>query len=324
MKNASLIRLFRISLRDMLQSYPSSPVLRFVLSLIFALPTLRFAYLLVRFNRDIYQRGLKDAAGTLLKRFYRGVAVYGKNPFSAKAKKSYGDRAGEQPSGGLLVLANHPGIGDSLALLSVLDRRSVHLVVSERDFFYALPALGPYLILVSENPAKRNGVIRAMLEALHRGEAVVLYPAGEIEADPFLHPESPMLKQWSSVIGLLIRLARQGAFEFSIVSALCANVLPPRIMGRRKLHTEEQREVREKRAVGKIIGLGAAKHEQVVLLWGFRARSSGLPDISAAALTDRIMNEVINSFHRCFPVGKGSSFVEGRRSHAVQELAVGS
>uniref|UniRef100_A0A7C3EJT0 Phospholipid/glycerol acyltransferase domain-containing protein n=1 Tax=Gracilinema caldarium TaxID=215591 RepID=A0A7C3EJT0_9SPIR len=320
MNQASLIRLFKISLRDMLASYPENPFLRLLLSIIFALPALRFAYLLVRFNGDISRKGVQPAAERLFREFYRSVQVHGKpptEPTEGVGKAPQGTLAQGKPPTGLLIVANHPGVGDSLALLSVLARPDIHLVAAERDFFYALPALLPYLILVPQDPVKRNGVVRAMVKALKQGETVVLYPAGEIEPDPILHPESTMLKSWSTVIGLLVRLARQGSFDFSIATAITANVLPPHVLGKAGAITKEAQEKREKRALGIIIGLGAAKRDPVILVWPYQVRASILPNDSAEAITGHIMDEVISRFHRDFPVGEAGSLLQGSSAQVL-------
>mgnify|MGYP005848196295 FL=1 len=336
MKKASLIRLYQISLRDMLAAYPKNPIIRFILSLLFTVPALRFAYLLVRFNEDISRKGLQGAAQRLLREFYRGVSQYRESPGAERAPHESPSSAGsayENPgparegpqvfsqvssqvsSKGLLILANHPGVGDSLALLSVLERQDIFLVAAEREFFYALPALIPYLILVPEDPAKRNGVVRAMLGALKAGATVVLYPAGEIEPDPMVHPESAMLKPWSTVIGLLVRLARHGVFDFSIDCAITANVLPPHVLGKGRAKNRADQEKREKRALGKIIGLGAAKQDQIILVWPYHLKAVDLPEASAEVLTSHIMDEVVSRFHRCFPVGKNGSPFQRRAAH---------
>ncbi len=320
--DASIFRLFTISLRDMLQAYPPHPFIRGGLAFLFALPALRFAVRLASFNRDINRRGLRVAAEHLLGQFYHGVTVYGEPPSDINSTLDK-----DSGSAGLLVLANHPGVGDSLALLSILERDKVRLVAAERDFFYALPALLPYLILVPEDPARRSRVIRAMLDALKRGETVVLYPAGEIERDPFLHPEQPPLKNWSAVIGLLIRMARDKNFDFTIASVLTANVIPAHIIQpARSIGTvgAERQALLERRAVGSIIGLGAAKKDNIALLWGYCVRAAELPEGSAAALTSHIMDEVSGSFHRVFPVRKAGSFFQSGRPHTSQTAAVGS
>jgi 1-acyl-sn-glycerol-3-phosphate acyltransferase len=310
MNKASLIRLFKISLRDMLASYPPNPFLRFLLGILFAVPALRFAHLLVRFNDDIARKGIQEAAQSLFKEFYRSVQVHGEPPALPAGGTG-------ETSQGLLIVANHPGVGDSLALLSVLDRPDIYLVAAEREFFFALPALLPYLILVPEESAKRNAVVRAMVRALQQGETVVLYPAGEIEPDPILHPASAMLKSWSTVIGLLVRLARQGSFDFTIASAITANVLPPHVLGTTGAKTKEAQEKREKRALGKIIGLGAAKQDPVILVWPYQVRASTLAGDSAEAITGHIMDEVIGRFHRSFPVGESGGLFQGRPAHSL-------
>lgn len=309
MKKASLYRLFTISLQDILSAYGPNPIVRGFLRLLFAIPALRFAHFMAQFDGHITQLGLCEASKRLLRRFYRGVTVHGEKPHQ---------------EGGLLIVANHPGMGDSLALLSSLERDDIRLVAGERKFFFALPNLLPYLILVPEDPSKRTGVLRAMVDDLKQGKTVILYPAGEIEPDPFLHPDESFLKPWSPAIGLLVRLAQQGGFHVTIQPAVSAQVLPPHVLGRRYVQRPALREKLERQAVGKIIGLGRAKADSIMLFWGPDISSQALSGLSASAVTDKVMDETINAFHRFVPIRETAGLLNRRQGHPLQQDRFGT
>ena len=309
MKKASLYKLFTISLRDILSAYGHNPLVRGFLRLIFAIPALRFALFMAQCDREIPQRGLREASRKLLRRFYRGVTVLGEKPHR---------------EGGLLIVANHPGVGDSLALLSSLERDDIRLVAGEREFFFALPNLLPYLILVPEDPSKRTGVLRAMVDDLRQGKTVILYPAGEIEPDPFLHPDESFLKPWSSAIGLLVRLAQQGGFHFRIQPAISAQVLPPHVLGPSYAKKPALRNTLERKAVGKIIGLGRATSDSILLVWGPGISSQPLSGLSASAVTDKVMDETIDAFHRFVPIGETAGLLNRRLGHPLQQDRIGT
>lgn len=277
-KTADLVR---ITLKDLLDAYPRNPAVRLGLSAAFFLPALVFSRRLERFSRDIGVLGLREAARGLLGKFYLGVRVRGDGP------------PGE---GGLLVLCNHPGVGDSLALLSALERRDARIVAGEREFFRALPELSDLLIPVPDDPGKRIGTLRAMARDLKAGRTVVLYPAGSIEPDPLLHPDEEPLKPWSSAAGLLVLLAAREGFRFSLKPVLVGGVLPPHAVGgppsgAASAETAPTREVREKRAVGRIIGLAAARRDTIALAWGRTFPSEDFAGRSAGEITALIMAE---------------------------------
>ncbi len=273
--------LLRISLKDLLDAYPSGRAVRLGLSVLFFLPALLFSGRMARFSRNIGKLGLQEAARRLLEEFYASVQVVGDGP---------------PAEGGLLVLSNHPGVGDSLALLAALERSDVRIVAGERDFFRALPGLAGSLIPVPEDERKRIGVLRAMAGDLRAGRTVILYPAGRIEPDPLLHPDRYPLEEWSSAVGLLVLLAAREGFRFGIKPALVGGVLPGRLFeGRNSIPAaggdEARRELMERRAVGRIIGLAAARRDSVTLAWGRTLMSDQFAGLSAAEITARVMEE---------------------------------
>ena len=99
-------------------------------------------------------------------------------------------------SGPRLFLANHPGLGDVLALLSLLGKDDLKIIARERPFLQALPNLIPSLFLVPE----RNSwtVLRRVESHLAGGGAVLTFPAGRIEADPAWADPSASWDLWSA------------------------------------------------------------------------------------------------------------------------------
>lgn len=281
------LELLRISLKDMLDAYPENRALRLGLSILFFLPALSFAHRMARFSRNVGLRGLREASRLLLEEFYAGVRVSGNGP---------------PAEGGLLVLSNHPGVGDSLALLAALERNDVRIVAAERDFFRALPGLADCLILVPEDERKRIGTLRAMAADLKAGRTVVLYPAGRIEPDPLLHPDRYPLEAWSAAVGLLVVLAAREGFSFDLKPALVGGVLPPRAVGRPAAAAagrgDGEEERRERRAVGRIIGLGAARRDAVTLAWGRTLGSDLFVGLGAPEITDRVRAEASGLLRR--------------------------
>jgi hypothetical protein len=275
------LELLRISLKDLLDAYPRRRALRLGLSILFCFPALAFSVRMARFSRNIGKLGLREAARRLLEEFYAGVRVCGNGP---------------PAEGGLLVLSNHPGVGDSLALIAALERTDVRIVAGEREFFRALPGLASSLIPVPEDERKRIGVLRAVAGDLRAGRTVILYPAGRIEPDPLLHPERYPLEEWSSAVGLLVVLAAREGFRFGLKPALVGGVLPARLFEGRPPPPsaggdEAGWKLMERRAVGRIIGLAAARRDAVTLAWGRTLMSDRFAGLSAEEITARVMDE---------------------------------
>jgi 1-acyl-sn-glycerol-3-phosphate acyltransferase len=124
-------------------------------------------------------------------------------------------------SGPLLVLSNHPGISDTLALFASLPRRDLKVVAAERPFLNALSNVSRHLIYVPEDASQRMGVVRSAVAHLRHGGAVLTFPAGEIEPDPACMPGAvDSLRSWSESVAVFARLAPDTHISVAIVSGV--------------------------------------------------------------------------------------------------------
>lgn len=257
--------------------YTQNPVARMLMALILWVPSLFFALRLYQFDSRIGKMTLQKASKWFLLKFYKGVIIKGTPP---------------PLTGGLLIVANHPGAGDTLALLSSLDRSDVVIVANDRPFFRYLPNLTENLLLVPQEPEKRVHTLRSMVRNLRKGNVLVLYAAGEIEKDPFLHPDEGLaFDTWSSSIGLLVHKAKKEGFQFSIAPAITSGVLPPQTL--RKADSTE-----EKRAVGKIIAWKAGKDTEITLLWGSTLPVGVFQNGTPLEITSKVANYAREFFFR--------------------------
>ena len=108
-------------------------------------------------------------------------------------------------SGPLLFTANHAGLGDAHALLASSPRRDTLVLAHDFGILPALQQFRRHVILVdAERP---EAALRAALRHLRAGGSLLLYPRGEIEADPALDLERALasLPDWSRSIDLFAR-----------------------------------------------------------------------------------------------------------------------
>ena len=107
--------------------------------------------------------------------------------------------------GPVLFVGNHAGLGDAHALLMSSPRRDT--VVLARDFgiLTGLQHFRRHVIVV--DPECPQAALRAALRHLRAGGSLLLYPRGEIEADPGLYLEAALetLPDWSESIELFVR-----------------------------------------------------------------------------------------------------------------------
>jgi hypothetical protein len=126
--------------------------------------------------------------------------------------------------GSLLLVANHPGLADALALFATVPRRDLRVVAAERPFLEALPNTSRYLILVSEASPRRSGAVRVATRHLREGGAILTFPGGKIEPDPAVLPGAvEALGSWSESLDLFARLVP----DLTVVPAVVSGVLSP-------------------------------------------------------------------------------------------------
>jgi len=111
------------------------------------------------------------------------------------------------PSGEpLLVVANHPGAYDSVALASCVSRRDLKIFLFEVPFFRAMPNAGTWYIYATNDPMNRMAALRTTISHLKGGGSVVLVGTGTIEPDPALRSGAiTALGHWSRSIEIIVR-----------------------------------------------------------------------------------------------------------------------
>jgi len=195
----------------------ASVAVRRVARALASIPSRRLGRRLARFDADIAAHGLGAAARSVLRAFGAELVVTGRIP----------------ASGGVLVITNHPGAYDSLAMMAALGRDDVALVAADRAFLRAMPHVSEHLLFVTDSGGSgstlgRAAGLRAALAWLGRGRVLVQYGAGAIEPDlRFARAGDEVLGAWSDGTGLLVAQAlKQGAF---VVPAFVSGVHSPRV-----------------------------------------------------------------------------------------------
>jgi 1-acyl-sn-glycerol-3-phosphate acyltransferase len=174
------------------------------------LPARRFAREVAAYDRVVGQQGLQAGASWILKQYIEKLQIEGQDNVPA--------------SGPVLILCNHPGLTDTMAMFASLPRRDLRAVASDRPFLRALPNTSRQLIYVPDDPRARLGVVRLGVGHLRSGGALLTFPAGRIEPDPAVLPGAvESLQTWSESVALFVRLAPQT----QIVPAIIRGVFAP-------------------------------------------------------------------------------------------------
>ena len=109
-------------------------------------------------------------------------------------------------------MSNHPGIVDTLALFSALNRPDLKIIAVDRPFLKALPNISKQLFYVTDDPTARMALVRQVSGHLRAGGAALTFPAGEIEPDANVYPGAlEALDGWTDSVGVFVRMAPETA-----------------------------------------------------------------------------------------------------------------
>jgi len=168
-------------------------------------PAARFADIMQRFDRMVAESSLWEAARSILPQFVSGVNLSG--------------QANIPSEGPVLIAGNHPGGADAIAAMATVERQDVHMMVIEHSMLTAMPNFNRQLINVEEENPFRFDVMRHVIKLLEKGEAVIIFPRGNLEPDPLLYPGAlESLKHWSTSLGLFLSKVPDTIFQPLLIS----------------------------------------------------------------------------------------------------------
>jgi 1-acyl-sn-glycerol-3-phosphate acyltransferase len=172
--------------------------------------TASFARTLADYDAEVGRSGLSGGAAWLLERFIGRLEITGQQQVPR--------------TGPVLLLANHPGLSDTLALFASVPRDDLRVLAADRPFLRALPRTSERLIYLAERPEQRLSALRGISTHLRAGGAMLTFPAGGIEPDPRIRPQSALrLRGWPERLSVLARIAH----DVPIVPAVVRGVLSP-------------------------------------------------------------------------------------------------
>ena len=225
-----LERLTRVCVDDLLTAFGLGELGRgrAVLEALSRVPARRLARQVLTFDNMVGEAGLGAGGAWALQRMCRSASVEGQN---------------DVPRGGpLLLVSNHPGLADAVALFAATPREDLRVIAADRPFLDALPNTSRYLLTVAEAQAGRSNVLRAAARHLRDGGAVLTFPGGRIEPDPAVLPGAvEALGRWSSSADLFARLAP----GLAVVPVGVSGVISPRALRVPLTHLRRRRRDRE-------------------------------------------------------------------------------
>lgn len=214
----------------------------------------RFALTAAEFDARVGLHGLSEGSEWLVRQMTTGLQVTG--------------QAHVPPDGPVVVLSNHPGMTDTVALFSALaSRPDLRVMALDRPFLRALPHVARQLIFLPEDAAGLAAALRAGARHLKNGGALLTFPAGEIEPDPATFGTAraiDSLGHWTDSYALFARLVPRTVF----VPALVSGVISPHAQRHPLTRLRRTQRDREKMAAALQIALPGYRDLQARVCFG--------------------------------------------------------
>ena len=183
--------------------------------------------------------------------------------------------------GPLLVVSNHPGTYDSIAIAASLPRTDLNIVASGFPLLRRLPFASRYLIFVSNDMKARMMAVRSAIRHLQEGGAVLIFPSGRVDPDPACLPGAPeAMNNWSTSIEFFLKKVPQ----VKVLPTIVSGVLSPKFLNSPFIRF--WRGIREPQATAEVI--------QVVVQMLFPQKVHLVPRISFGIAKTK---EELNSFY---------------------------
>jgi hypothetical protein len=125
-------------------------------------------------------------------------------------------------TGPAIILANHPGAYDSMAIGSQIPRRDLNVIVAKTRFYQVLPHIHPHMHYASNDRSESMTALRQAIEHLKTGGILLQFGSGNIDPDPALHPvDETDFEDWSPSIEIMMYKVP----EVQVVPTIASNVL---------------------------------------------------------------------------------------------------
>jgi hypothetical protein len=122
-----------------------------------------------------------------------------------------------------VIASNHPASIDSVVISAHVPRRDYKIIIGEIPFFKNLPNLNKNSVFAPAptDPIGRMQVVREVIRHLKNDGAILIFPRGEIEADPawMPHPEAEF-DRWSRSLEIFLKQVPPTQVLVTIVSGV--------------------------------------------------------------------------------------------------------
>jgi 1-acyl-sn-glycerol-3-phosphate acyltransferase len=170
-------------------------------------PVKRMSAMLVELDQNIAQKGCNQAAKEFMSYFVTNVELRGAENIPE--------------NGPLLLMCNHPAAYDVIILAACIRRNDLKILGSDVEIIKKFSNIANLIIPVPYHIPSRLQTIRASIQHLNNGGALLIFPRGDVEPDPAVSPGAEeSLKGWSASLELFLRKVPQTISIVAIASGV--------------------------------------------------------------------------------------------------------
>jgi 1-acyl-sn-glycerol-3-phosphate acyltransferase len=153
----------------------------------------------------IFANSFRDGFRWVLSQFIKDIKVVGMRQIPTQ--------------GPVLIVSNHPGTVDSIAIVSALPRDDIKIISGFTPFTNKLPNTRNHLIYTNQDTFTRMSVLRATIRHLEKGGCLLTFPGGRIDPDPAISQDlAKNNNHWSKSIALIIKRVPQTRLIITTIS----------------------------------------------------------------------------------------------------------
>ena len=169
------------------------------------LPASRFARVAARFDQHVPEEGIPGGARQLLGDLRIRVLARGADRIPTR--------------GPLLIVSNHPGAYDSVAIASQVPRADLKILASDVPFLRAVPHTNQKFIYVPSQSNGKMAALRQAIQHLQSGGALMIFAHGDVEPDPgFMQGAWEAIGDWSASVEVMLRKVPEAWLQVVIAS----------------------------------------------------------------------------------------------------------
>lgn len=186
-----------------------SGVMRRLLGPLVKRPADRFGRIAARADAEVESSGISGGARRILTDFSLTVSARGTELIPAE--------------GPLLVVSNHPGALDSVAIMSCIPRKDLKVLLSDVPFTRTFSTARRYFIYVPPETGGRSATLRASIDHLRSGGSLLVFAHGDVEPDPEVSPGAwESIQDWSRSVEIMLRQVPESWLQVTIASGVLA------------------------------------------------------------------------------------------------------